>query len=209
MLTALSMEGASRVAAGNGSEHMEQRETAPQACESWERRDIQETETRTDRYQHPASTAHAQRDWTGCNPASRHTHRHVHLSDLAGMYPDPPPRDARGVKTKQETKSRQGRQHIIISKRARGSRKRPPTSARTRCEEHSERTGYELEHHRRRSGQWGMGDIDEESRDEDYVDKESHTVSKRPNGDTSGLRPRYLTIPNHRPSHFATMQKRK
>ena len=29
------------------------------------------------------------------------------------------------------------------------------------------------------------------------------------NGDTSGLRPRYLTIPNHRPSHLATMQKRK
>ena len=68
--------------------------------------------TRTVRYQQPASTAQAQRDWTGCNPASRHTHRPDHKrSDLAGMYPDPLPRHAHEpsvwAKTNLETNKRQ------------------------------------------------------------------------------------------------------
>ena len=93
MLTALSMGGASRIAAGNVREHRKQGEPTPHTCESRGRRESQEMKTRTVRYQQPASTAQAQRDWTGCNPASRHTHRPDHKrSDLAGMYPDPLPR---------------------------------------------------------------------------------------------------------------------
>ena len=173
MLTALSMGGASRAAAGSGSEYTEQRETAPQASESWERRDIQETETKTVRNQHPASTAHAQRDWTGCNPASRHTHRHVHhLSDLAGMYPDPPPRDARGVKTKQETKTRQ---HCS------NARWDTDNTEKTRAhrEDYGETTGYGRKYRRRRLGQWGEVDEDDEYNGDEYVAKEGPADGKR------------------------------
>ena len=54
MLTALSMGGASRIAAGNVGEHRKQGEPTPHTCESRGRRESQEMKTRTVRYQQPA-----------------------------------------------------------------------------------------------------------------------------------------------------------
>ena len=172
MLTALSMGGASRTTAGNVREHREQGEPTPHTCESRGRREPQETRTRTVRYQQPASTAHAQRDWTGCNPASRHTHRHVHLSDLAGMYPDPPPRDARGVKTKQETYKRQ---HCSNARWNTGNTEK----TRAHREDYGETTGYGRKYRRRRLGQGGEVDEDDEYNGDEYVAKEGPADGKR------------------------------
>ena len=211
MLTALSMGGASRAAAGNGSECTEQRGIAPQASESWERRDIQETETKTVRNQHPASTAHAQRDWTGCNPASRHTHRPDHKrSDLAGMYPDPLPRHAHEpsvwAQTKQETNTRT-RRHVSKNNERWSTRTRPRAKTRTRCDDYSGCTRYEHEYHRRRgagSGAWTMVDINDVCNGAEYIAKEGPADGKR-----LAWSHRWDPIPlpcdntNHRRSHCA------
>ena len=130
MLTALSMGGASRIAAGNAREHRKQGEPTPHTCESRGRRESQETKTRTVRYQQPASTAQAQRDWTGCNPASRHTHRPDHKrSDLAEMYPAPLPRHAHEpsvwAKTNLETNKRHW--HCSNERRSTGTTPRART----------------------------------------------------------------------------------
>ena len=67
MLTALSMEDASRAAAGDACEYRNRGTYIPHTGESRGRRSLQETKTRTVRQQQPASPA--QRDWAGHNPS--------------------------------------------------------------------------------------------------------------------------------------------
>ena len=177
MLTALSMGGASRIAAGNVREHRKQGEPTPHTCESRGRRESQETKTRTVRYQQPASTAQAQRDWTGCNPASRHTHRPDHKrSDLAGMYPDPLPRHAHEpsvwAKTKQETYKRQ---HCSNARWDTGNTEK----TRAHREDYGETTGYGRKYRRRRLGQWGEVDEDDEYNGDEYGAKGGPADGKR------------------------------
>ena len=160
-------------------EHRKQGEPTPHTCESRGRRESQEMKTRTVRYQQPASTAQAQRDWTGCNPASRHTHRPDHKrSDLAGMYPDPLPRHAHEpsawAKTNRETNQRRSRRPHCSNHNARGSTGGTTEKTRTHRDNYGESTGYGREYRRRRLGPWGEVDKDDECSGVEYV------LKKRP-----------------------------
>ena len=69
MLTALSMEDASRTATGDAREYRNQGTYIPLACESRGRRSPQETKTRTVRVRQQLPASPAQRDWAGHNPS--------------------------------------------------------------------------------------------------------------------------------------------
>ena len=111
MLTALSMEDASRAAAGDAREHRHRGTYLPHACEKRGQRSPQETNTRTVRQQPPASPA--QRDWAGRNPSfSSHAQtRPQTVGSGRDVTPDPLPRHAHEpsvwAKTNLETNKRQ------------------------------------------------------------------------------------------------------
>ena len=129
MLTALSMEDASRAAAGDAREHRHRGTYIPHACESRGRWSPQETKTRTVRQQPPASPA--QRDWAGRNPSfSPHAQtRPQTVGSGRDVTPDPLPSHAHEpsvwAKTNRETNKRHW--HCSNERRSTGTTPRATT----------------------------------------------------------------------------------
>ena len=176
MLTALSMEDASRAAAGDAREHRHRGTHIPHACERRGQRSPQETKTRTVRQQPPASPA--QRDWAGRNPSfSSHAQtRPQTVGSGRDVTPDPLPRHAHEpsawAKTNRETNKR--RRPHCSNHNARGSTGGTTEKTRTHRDNYGESTGYGREYRRRRLGPWGEVDKDDECSGVEYV------LKKRP-----------------------------
>ena len=178
MLTALSMEDASRAAAGDAREHRHRGTYLPHACEKRGQRSPQETNTRTVRQQPPASPA--QRDWAGRNPSfSSHAQtRPQTVGSGRDVTPDPLPRHAHEpsawAKTNRETNQRRSRRPHCSNHNARGSTGGTTEKTRTHRDNYGESTGYGREYRRRRLGPWGEVDKDDECSGVEYV------LKKRP-----------------------------
>ena len=182
MLTALSMEDASRTATGDAREYRNQGTYIPLACESRGRRSPQETKTRTARVRQQLPASPAQRDWAGRIPSfSSHAQtRSQTVGSGRDVTPDPLPRHAHEpsawAKTNRETNQRRSRRPHCSNHNARGSTGGTTEKTRTHRDNfnYGESTGYGREYRRRRLGPWGEVDKDDECSGVEYV------LKKRP-----------------------------